>query len=59
MLDCFFDNCSVGVLMEGGHGAFDGLTFLNTPVAFDLRGGATIDARRIYHSPGPRRRPAA
>jgi hypothetical protein len=58
VIDCFIDNCRVGIHMEGGHGRIHGLTVLNTPVAIELEGGATVEAHRVYHSPGPRR-PAA
>jgi hypothetical protein len=59
ILDCMIENCRVGIHMEGPtHGLIDGLTVLNTPVALELGGGATVDVRRVYHSPGPRR-PAA
>lgn len=39
--------------MEGGHAVVDGMSFVNTPVAFDLSEGATIDMKRVNHQAGP------
>lgn len=55
IIDCVIDNCRVGIHMEGPtHALIEGLTVVNTPVALELSGGATVNARRVYHSPGPR-----
>jgi hypothetical protein len=59
-INCTIDTCRVGIHMEGpSHAYIEGLTVLNTPVALELSGGATVDARGIYHSPGRPRQPAA
>lgn len=50
--DCHIENCGTGVAMEGGHAVVDGMSFVNTPVAFDLSDGATVDVKRVDHQAG-------
>ena len=42
-------NCGTGVRMNGGHMNFDGVTIKDTPVGFDLHGGATVDVRNTRY----------
>lgn len=53
MTNCTVVNCGTAVSMDGGHLVARGLTVLQTPVAFDLNNGATVDAVGVLHrAPG-------
>lgn len=48
--DCRIENCGGGIRLDGGHAVVDGLQVIDTPVAMELNGGATVDARRVSQS---------
>jgi len=52
--DCHIDNCGTGIRMDGGHADIDGLAVTNTPVAFELNNGATVNGRNVQHLVGSR-----
>lgn len=47
MTNCVISNCGGGVRMDGGHANIDGLQIIDTPTAFELNGGATVDMRNV------------
>ena len=42
-------NCGTGIRMDGGHAVVRGLRVLETPTAFELNHGATVDGADIVH----------
>jgi len=47
--NCEIVNCGTGIRMDGGHAVVRGLRVLETPVAFELNRGATVDGADIVH----------
>lgn len=59
LLNCAFMKGSTAVTVKRGHVDVNGMQVLNTPNAFDLSGGATVDAKNVSHDVGTSRKKRA